>query len=170
MGSVTPQDAIQLPAGFCTGCTTLGPSSAKGEPPADFSRAWTTNKVFAPARANTPLAGFTTKVAKKGTTFNFIANRAGTVRIVISSVGKGRKSGKKCVRPTRKDARKKKCTRLTKVWTLTRTAKAGRNSVPFTGRVKGKALKPGAYQAAFTGVSGKRTGKSRVVTFRIVRP
>lgn len=172
---------IQLPPTVCGRCSgTRAPASTKGDKPPDMSRAWSTNKVFVPASWNTPLiqmkgarAGVAAKSKRPaGTEFNFVATRAGTVRIVISSVGKGRRSGKRCVKPTRKLVRKKRrrCTRLKKVWTLTRTAKVGRNTVPFSGRVRGRALRLGRYQAAFTGVNGKRSGKKKVVAFRVARP
>ncbi|MDQ6747649.1 MAG: hypothetical protein M3010_06030 [Candidatus Dormibacteraeota bacterium] len=54
--------------------------------------------------------------------------------------------------------------------TLTRISHAGRNQVPFSGRIRGKALKPGSYTAVFIAqaATGKAT-KSKTFAFRIVR-
>ncbi len=143
--------------------------------PPDFSRVWTTNTVFKPAPTSTPLNGYsigakTARAVPTGTTFNFIANRPGKVTISINLIGTGRRSGRVCRPASRKLAKKPRCTRLVKLYTLTRTARvAGRNSVPFTGRVKGRALRPGRYRAIFTGVAGKKTSKAKHADFRIVR-
>jgi hypothetical protein len=62
------------------------------------------------------------------------------------------------------------CQRFTTVVTLTRNAKKGLNAVPFSGRIRGKALAPGRYRAVFTPRSGRVAGKAKTVAFRIVTP
>ena len=82
-----------------------------------------------------------------------------------------RKSGKKCVKPTRKNAKKGKCTRwVTVPGSFSLKGKSGRNSFTFRGRVGGKKLKPGSYR--LNGSAKDAAGNSSAVrqkSFRIVR-
>ena len=50
-----------------------------------------------------------------------------------------------------------------------RTAHAGLNTVPFTGRIRGKALKPGRYQAVFTATNAAGTSGPQAIAFTIVK-
>ena len=76
--------------------------------------------------------------------------------------------GKKCKKPKKSNAKKKKCDLL--IHTLFRTGKTGQNSVPYTGIVKGKALKPGRHTATFTASGAGGASKAASVSFKIVKP
>jgi glucose/arabinose dehydrogenase len=152
-------------------CRGGGGVSASSVPP-HFSRVWQTHRSFAPARWLTPVHTVTKAAAvPKGTVFNYILDKAGTVTIGIAQPASGRRVGKTCEPPSRRNARKGKCQRLATLVTLTRVSHGGRNQVPFSGRIRGKALKPGTYTAIFTAKA--KTGKATSVkafSFRIARP
>jgi hypothetical protein len=61
-----------------------------------------------------------------------------------------------------------KCTFYTTVATLTRTGHAGANKLAFTGRVRGRALKPGRYRAVFAATDASGTSQPQSVSFRVV--
>ena len=64
--------------------------------------------------------------------------------------GTGEQKKRVCAKPTRKNRHKRRCTRLKKAATLTRTSHAGKNKVKFSGRIGKKALKPARYQLTIT--------------------
>jgi hypothetical protein len=78
--------------------------------------------------------------------------------------------GKKCVKPRRANRKRKRCIRLTRKGTFTRSAPGGRSTVPFSGRIGRKALKRGRYvlRATPTDAAGN-TGKARSLSITIVR-
>ena len=129
-----------------------------------------TNRVFAVGREPTPVAA-RAKRHRKGTTFVFKSSEAGTAALTISRARPGRRQGKRCVKPTRKNRRAKRCTRYTSVRpALKRTVAPGTTAVPFSGRIGSKALKPGSYRlgVVVTDVAGNRSAAQRT-KFRIVK-
>ncbi|HEV2813660.1 MAG TPA: hypothetical protein VGW10_10440, partial [Solirubrobacteraceae bacterium] len=72
--------------------------------------------------------------------------------------------------PTRANRRRPRCTRLKRVGLLSRQSPAGASRVRFTGRVRGKALRPRPYRMLVraTDAAGNRS-RSRTLRFRIVR-
>jgi hypothetical protein len=147
------------------------PTACRGPRP-DFSRVWVTREVFTPALWNTPVAIGSKATARTaaagGTTFNYVIDRAATVRVAIQrAAGAGRKVGTTCRTPTNRLKRRPPCTRFATVATLTRTAQQGRNALPFSGRIRNNALKAGRYQAVFVARSGSTTSAAETVAFRI---
>jgi len=111
-----------------------------------------------------------TKRHKKGTTFDYTLSEAGTVRVVISQAGSGRRQGKRCVTPTRKLRKARACTRIITKGTLTRTSHQGSNRVAFSGRIGSRKLVPGRYQATLTATDAARNAsKPQTIAFIIVR-
>ena len=104
----------------------------------------------------------------QGTVFTYTLNQDAAVTVEMKRVKAGRLVGKKCKRPTKATAKKKKCD-LTE-HKLFRSGKEGKNTLPYSGRVKGKALRPGAYVAVFTATPSEGKPNSASVRFRIVRP
>lgn len=108
-----------------------------------------TNRTFAVARKSTPAVGQAQAAGsrRRGTSFVFRLNRAGTVTIRI-----------------------KRLRHRGRVVKLTRSSMAGGNRVRFSGRVGRRTLRPGRYRATLTAVdrAGSRS-KASAVTFRIVR-
>jgi streptogramin lyase len=87
------------------------------------------------------------KRAPVGTRIRFTLSRAVPVRLQFFAKRSGRKAGKKCRRPTRKNRRGRKCTRLISSGVLSFSGRSGKNTVRFQGRVsRRKRLRPGRYQ------------------------
>jgi hypothetical protein len=129
-----------------------------------------TNRAFAVGLTSTPLTGLTAaRRHSKGTVFSFQLDRAATVTIVIQRIERGRRVGHACSPDTRLLSRKPRCARAVTVATFTRTAHPGRNNVPFTGRINGKALHPGSYQAVFTASNAAGTSARQTLLFTVVK-
>jgi virginiamycin B lyase len=79
-------------------------------------------------------------------TLRFTVSEAGTATIVISKRLKGRRSGARCVKPTRKLRKAKHCTRLKRVKAIQLSTTAGANSV----KLRIKTLTRGKYGVALT--------------------
>jgi hypothetical protein len=109
------------------------------------------------------------KRAPVGTTFLFTLNEAATVTISIDRAAAGRRSGKRCVKPTRKLARHKRCTRFVHAGTLTRASGAGANHVAFSGRIGKRKLSTGSYRATLVASAGTARGLTKTLHFKIVR-
>jgi FG-GAP-like repeat/FG-GAP repeat len=105
-----------------------------------------------------------------GTTFRFTVSEPAHLQLALRQMLPGKRKGKRCVKPSRKLKKAKKCTRLQTAGALRRTGTAGANAVPFSGRVGRKALKPGRYQVEVAG-SDDAGNKSAAVTttFRVKR-
>jgi hypothetical protein len=122
-------------------------------------------RMFRAGSSATPV----TARAKKGTTFKFSLSEDSAVSINIARAQPGKRSGKRCVKPTKKLSHAKRCQRLVSRGTLHRTLVAGKRSVRFTGRIGNKKLAPGRYVATITAAdkaghkSRKKTVKLRVV-------
>jgi hypothetical protein len=101
---------------------------------------------------------------KRGSAFRFALSGAAGVSITIHALTPGRVSEGRCVKPTRKLRRAKKCTRVTRKGALQRPGAAGVNSVPFSGRIGSKPLRPGRYRATLATPGAK----SRTTRFKIV--
>ena len=105
----------------------------------------------------------------RGSAFLYTLSQASTATIVIQRQTPGRLVGKKCIRPTKANAKKKRCTITTRVGTLNRKSKTGRNTIAFSGRIGRKALTPASYHATITARTGTGpTSKPRSATFTIV--
>jgi hypothetical protein len=108
------------------------------------------------------------KVAR-GSAFVYTLSRASTATIVIERRTPGRVVGRRCVAQTKANAKNKRCTITTRVGTLTRKSKSGRNTIVFSGRIGRKALAPASYRATITARAGTGpTSKPRSATFTIV--
>jgi phospholipase C len=120
---------------------------------------------FAVGSAPTPIAGAKKSAKPKvGSAFRFGLSRAGDVTILIQSLLPGRVSKGRCVTPTPKLSKAKRCTRAVTKGTLRRTGAAGTNSVNFSGRIGTKALAPGSYRATIAAPGAT----SRTAGFKIV--
>ncbi|HEX6229488.1 MAG TPA: choice-of-anchor Q domain-containing protein [Solirubrobacterales bacterium] len=140
-----------------------------------------TNKVFAPKGKSTKRKRGRAAVSakrkrrrvKRGTTFLYRLSEPARVRITIERKARGRKvrrRGKtRCVRP-RRGKTKPRCVRFIKVGSLSAQKQAGRRSTRFSGRLRGKRLRPGRYRATIvaTDAAGQRS-RPRRVAFRVVR-
>ena len=117
-------------------------------------------------RGATPL-----KAARRtGATISFTLSEQAAVSLRIERALRGRRSGRRCVRPKRSLAKKRRCTRFKRAGTLARPGRQGRNSVRFSGRIGKRALARGRYRLTITATdaAGNRS-KPRRASFRIVR-
>ncbi len=176
--TVVPPPGTEPPAvqtgpswsGLTASGTTLSTGTATTAPPTVSSYALTNNP-FVMGGGSTPTFGTAaSKKHQKGTTFKYTLSEAATVKIVISHRSSGRQEGRQCVAPTRELRKAKKCTLLGTKGTLTRSSKAGANSIAFSGRIGSKALSPGTYQATLTAAdNAKNTSKPKSISFTIVK-
>ncbi len=129
-----------------------------------------TNSVFVVGKSATPLTGQTSAARhKRGTVFSFQLDQPSTVTIAIRTRRPGRRVGRRCAPPSKRLRKKRSCKRTVTLMKLSRSAHAGLNKVPFSGRVHRKALKPGRYQAVFTAKDSAGSSKPATLRFRIVR-
>ncbi len=127
------------------------------------------NSTFRVGDSSTSLTGqASAKRHKRGTTFAFRLDQVATVKIAIQAKTPGRRVGRSCRANSGRLRHKPRCTRIITVATLVRSAHAGLNKVPFSGRIRGKALTPGRYQATFTAADGAGASPSSTLSFTIV--
>jgi putative Ig domain-containing protein len=92
-----------------------------------------------------------TAALRRGTTIRFTLSERAMVRITIARKLPGRRSGKRCVKPTRKLRARRRCTRhVTVAKLIRRDRQPGRRTLAFTGRIGTRALKPAEYRATIT--------------------
>jgi hypothetical protein len=147
-----------------------GGSSGSGVPAnvaPGVTRFGITNRVFAP-RGKVAAAG--RRRVKRGTRFRYTLSEAATVSIAIERATPGRRVGRRCVRQTRRNRARRRCTRYVRVGTLTAAKPAGAQSTAFDGRVRRRALRPGRYRARITAKDAQgATSTPRTLTFRVVK-
>jgi hypothetical protein len=114
-------------------------------------------------------AAFRTKGKKKGTTLRVRLSEPATLTVTVEALLPGRRKGKKCVAPTRKNRRAKTCTRSVRRGTASFPAKAGANAIAFSGRLGTTTLPPGAYRAILLARdTTNQASKTLTLSFRIV--
>ena len=106
---------------------------------------------------------------RKRATIRYTLSEAATVTITIAREEAGRKSGKRCVKPTAKLRRRAKCTRLVTAGTIRRASKKGANKLTFDGRIGRKSLRLGRHRAtAVARDTARHASKSRTARFTII--
>jgi hypothetical protein len=125
-----------------------------------------TNRTFAVGSEATPVSART----KRGTTFRLTLNEAATVVIAFERSERGRRRGRRCVKPTRRNRTARKCRRWVKRGQIQRSAAAGQVAIPFSGRIGRKALKTGSYRAVVTARDAAgNVSQRRRAAFKIVK-
>lgn len=115
------------------------------------------------------------KRRKNGTRIRFTLSEAAKVKLSFALKSKGRKvrsQGKtKCAKPTRKNRKRKRCTRYVLKGSFTVNGKAGKNDLKFSGKVGKRTLKPGTYRLTLvaTDPKGLKSKQARLA-FRVLRP
>jgi hypothetical protein len=107
----------------------------------------------------------------RGTSFRFTLSEAARVRVVFARKTAGRRVRSRCLAATPARRKRARCNRYVTIGSISAPGKAGRNSLAFSGRLKGRALKPGSYRASLTATdaAGQRSAV-RTVSLRVVRP
>jgi streptogramin lyase len=134
-------------------------------------------KRFRVAKGRTPVSarkGGKRKRVPAGSSIRFTLSLAGDVRIAIERKAKGRRAGKRCVKPTRKLRGRKSCTRWVKAGrALERKGlAAGAQRIPFSGRIGRKALASGSYRMTVSAsvTPGPRPYAAKTTRFTVVAP
>lgn len=159
------------------GATSAGPNAGGAATPGGgsltgplLSSVSLSRKVFAVGANPTAVAARKRKRAAAGTTFRYTLSKPAEVAIAIAKRLSGRRKGNRCVKPSRKLRKARRCTRVSGIGTLRRASKQGRNLVAFSGRIGNRALTPGRYQATLTATdaAGNRS-QAKVLSFKVVR-
>jgi hypothetical protein len=148
------------------------PAKKNPSPPAKatISALGETNSIFTVGPSSTSLTGQTAaKRHKQGTVFSFQLHDSATVQVALQTNAPGRRVRRSCRAASRRLRNRPRCTRTITIATLTRSAHAGLNKVAFSGRIPGKALKPGRYRAAFTAIDGAGSAPPRSLSFTVVK-
>ena len=106
-----------------------------------------------------------------GTRLSYTLSEPAKVRFTIARQTKGRRAGRRCVKPMSRNRKARPCTRLIAVrGGFSQSGKAGRNRLRFTGRLGRRALRAGRYvlNAVATDSAGNRS-KPRSTRFTIRR-
>jgi hypothetical protein len=106
-----------------------------------------------------------------GTRIRYMLTRTARVRFTVERSTTGRRVRGTCAAAKRSNVGKPACVRyVTVVGSLTRGSTAGANSFRFTGRLGGRALRPGRYRlrAVATDLGGRRS-VPKLVRFRIAK-
>jgi subtilisin family serine protease len=122
--------------------------------------------VFLPLRA-----GATISRTPRGARLRFRVDEASNVRVRVLARRAGRRSGTRCVKPTRANRRARACTRYVSIGTAAvRGRVTGRVSRRFSGRVRRRALRPGAYRLQVTAIDAAlNSSRPATASFRIAR-
>lgn len=119
-----------------------------------------------------PRASVKRRRARAGSRIRLRASEPLQAIFVVQRKLRGRRVGRRCVKPRRALAKARRCTRLRKVGAFTRAIAApGAAVLPFSGRLGKRRLRPGGYRLSATGVdaAGNATAEPRRAPFRIVR-
>jgi Bacterial Ig domain/WD40-like Beta Propeller Repeat len=122
-------------------------------------------------RRGSALPSFVSR-ARVGTTISYRLSEKARATLTFSRRAKGRKVGRRCRKPTRKNRTRRRCNRFVKAGTLQLDSKAGTNRLKFQGRLsRGKRLKVGRYRLVVGAKdsAGNVSKRSKPVSFRIVR-
>jgi hypothetical protein len=108
--------------------------------------------------------------APVGTRFSYRVSEDARVTITIARQAQGRRVGRRCVKPTRRNRARKRCTRFVRAGALGQDVQAGANSRTFSGRFGRKRLPPARYRATLVAVdrAGNRS-IPRQLRLRVVR-
>ena len=97
-------------------------------------------------------------------------SEAAKVTVAIARKAAGRRKGAKCVAPTSKLRRAKRCTRYRNEGRLTRASGPGPVSIAFSGRVGKRALAVGRHRMTLSATDpAGNASKGSTLSFRIVR-
>jgi PKD domain-containing protein len=169
--SVTATDGVGNASTASGPVSVSAPPVPAGQTPPDTTKPTISSfaaspSTFAVGPKSTPLVA---KVAR-GTNFKFQLSELSSVTIAIARQLPGKRSGKRCVPPSRRLSKKKSCKRYKTVGTLKRSGVAGANKLAFTGRLGRKALARGRYRATIsaTDAAGNKSA-AKTASFRIVK-
>ena len=105
-----------------------------------------------------------------GTTFSFSLDQSAIVSLRFTQKVTGRRSGRRCVARTKRNAHRKHCTLTVTVASLSFRAHAGADKIAFQGRLsRARKLRPGRYTVIVRAANSAGASAPRSLTFTIVR-
>jgi alpha-tubulin suppressor-like RCC1 family protein len=103
-----------------------------------------------------------------GTTFSFLLNKPATVRLAFTQRLAGRQVNRRCVAPSRRNRRQRRCTRTVTTATLSLNAHAGRTHLAFNGRIsRAKTLPLGSYALIMVARAGGQSTRPQTLRFTV---
>ena len=122
-----------------------------------------------PAASRGPSARAAARRRRTGARVTFRLNVVASVRFTVERRKVGRRVRGRCVPPSRRNRRGRRCVRYVRVrGSFTRAGDAGANAFRFTGRMAGRTLRLGRYRLAARPTAAGRAGNATRATFRIV--
>jgi uncharacterized repeat protein (TIGR01451 family) len=102
----------------------------------------------------------------RGTRVTYVLSQAATVTFRVERKARGRRSGRRCLKPNKRNRHSRPCRRYAKVkGSFTQPGAAGTNRFRFSGRIRRHKLRPGSYR--LVAVAGNSAPKR--ADFTIVR-
>jgi glucose/arabinose dehydrogenase len=160
------------------GCRTAPGPAAPGPPLAadttspSLSSVAMSRRVFRVSRDATPrVAAVRRRRTPVGTTFRWTLSERASVTLRFYRARSGRRSARRCVPPTRRLRRARRCTRYPLRGTLVRRdVRPGRRFLRFTGRIGVRALPPGRYRVTLRARDAAgNLSPGRALSFTVVR-
>ena len=148
-----------LPSSGNSGAGTQTPSSVADTTKPSLGALSFSTTTFKAAKSGASTSAKKRKGSKAptGTKVSYTLSETSSVKFSVERKTSGRRVSRKCKARTKKNAKKRKCTRYVKVpGSFTVKGNAGRNRFTFRGRVGGKSLTPGKYR-----LSGRATDSAR---------
>jgi uncharacterized repeat protein (TIGR01451 family) len=149
--------------------TVLAPTASPPKPV--LSRLTVKPTALHPAKRGPSTAAVTPKkkAPATGATISYRDTLRGRTMFTIAQVLDGRTSGRSCAKPSTRNKHGHKCTRFVPLrGSFAHQDSVGLNRFLFTGRVNGKALKPGIYRLDATPTADGKIGRTVSVRFRVV--
>jgi hypothetical protein len=117
-----------------------------------------------------PVAAAAKRRVKLGTTFRYTLSRAGRVVFLFERKTNGRRVGKRCRKATKRNRKRRRCTRYVKTAAFAAQGVAGKNKRKFSGRIRRRKLRPGRYRVTLTAIdaAGVKSARKRL-SVRIVK-
>ena len=152
--AVTVVDAEDMRNTTSASLTVAGPPAPGPTPGPVATPAKASSLALSPGTFRAATTGASVAAAKKppiGSTVRYRLDKASGVTFTVSQLVPGKLKGKSCVKPTAALRKAKSCTLVVALkGSFAQSGKAGQNSLKFTGRLGGKALKPGSYRLLAT--------------------
>jgi hypothetical protein len=153
------------------GCPLVAATTANGCPPGVTpagAKPGISSLTVNPKRIK-PLKSGPSVVQSRGAAIRFTAAFDETVKFTLLRAVKGRRVGAACRKQTKANRRNRSCTRYVAVkGSFSFAAKAGTNTLRFSGRVGGKRLARARYRLIATPVLNSATGTPAVVNIQIL--
>jgi hypothetical protein len=103
----------------------------------------------------------------RGTRISYTDRVAASTTFTVLRSASGVRQGHRCVKPGRRSKHGKRCTRYVTLGAFSHSDRAGKNSVHFTGRLGGNALRPGKYELIAVARIGGLHSRAVKVSFRV---